>query len=137
MFGVHFWRKFWKIIKNKDFGFKIWKRSYFKALFRHSTHKNENFVNKFKGNICLYIYIYRRANGIYIQYCWDTQYEIFVLFKLKNLLTSPIYIYPKKMQFAAYGQLVLFFYKRVDTMPRYGLSRYGQIFVLLSTELKV
>ena len=29
------------------------------------------------------LYIYRRANGIYIQYFWDTQYKIFVLLRLK------------------------------------------------------
>ena len=59
----------------------------------HSIHKNENLVKKFKGRICLniYIYIYRRANGIY-------------MYIYRRADGRYIYIIntPKKLQFVAY-----------------------------------
>ena len=32
--GVHFWRNFWKILKNEDFGLKFLKRAYLKSFFQ-------------------------------------------------------------------------------------------------------
>ena len=53
----------------------------FKGFFRHSTHKNENFVKNFKN---MFIYIYNFF--IYLYICIS-----------------------RKLQFAAYGQFVLVF----------------------------
>ena len=44
-------------IQNEDFDFKIVRKSIFKAFFRHSTLYG-NLVYKFKGRICVYIYIH-------------------------------------------------------------------------------
>ena len=45
---VHFWRNFWKIFENEDFGFDIWKRS--KLNFFSSKKSN--------GSICAYRVFY-------------------------------------------------------------------------------
>ena len=61
------------------------------SFSRHSTHKNENFVKKFKDRICLYIY--------YIYMC--IVYTVYVYIYIGGLM-GDIYISQK-----VYGQLVL------------------------------
>ena len=67
----------------EDFGFKILEKSNIlrPLLGIDSTHKNENVVNKFKGRICLFRCLF-----------------------IGGLMGN---IYPKKLQFVAYGQFVL------------------------------
>ena len=56
------------------------------------TLKIENFIKKYKGKICIYIYTY----DIYMYYMY-----------IFGGLMEYKYLYPKKLQFAAYGQFVL------------------------------
>ena len=54
--GVNFWRNFWKIFKNEDFGFTFFlKRSNFDAFVRPRTLKTEIFSKKKSrvGYVCI------------------------------------------------------------------------------------
>ena len=63
--GVHFWRNFWKIFKNEDFGLKFFNKGIFQGFFRHSI-LNENVVKKFRSRASIYICIYICIIYIYI-----------------------------------------------------------------------
>ena len=93
---------------------------------RHSTHKNENFVNKFKGRICIYMYIYRWANGIYI-------YIIYAYRRANGRYTNA---YPKKLQFAAYGQFVLVKLDMTETGAYSGCGAIQSEITVLSGQIQ-
>ena len=54
--GVHFWRNFWKIIKNEDFGFDILEKGQILRPFSGVATSKLRIFKKFNGSICAYFF---------------------------------------------------------------------------------